>query len=225
MKKLYPRITLLLAVAATALTGAQSAPPATRPAGQLTPAPLELIAHVQQQLRNIESVQADFVQEKNLTVLKHKLVIRGNFALQKPDKVMWNVHEPVKYAIRVMGDEVTQWDEDTKKVQTIRVGNDPTFKAISEQLQSWFMGNYKELEKSYDVFLISQKPLTFRFGPKQGSVMSKVLSWIEVTFGPEEKNIDRMQVRETGGDVTAMVFSNTRLNQPIPKKTWEIPPR
>ena len=225
MKKLYPRVTLFLALAATALTGAQSAPPATQPAAQPPRAPLELITHVQQQLRNVETVQADFTQEKNLTMMKHKLVIRGNFALQKPDKVMWNVRGPVKYAIKVMGDQVTQWDEDTNKVQTINVGNDPTFKAISQQLQSWFMGNYKDLENSYDVFLISQKPLTFRFGPKSGSVMSKVLSWIEVTFGPEEKNIDRMQVREASGDVTAMVFSNTRLNQPVPAKTWEIPPR
>ena len=207
------------------LTMAQSPPPATQPAGQPPRAPLELITHVQQQLRNVETVQADFTQEKNLTMMKHKLVIRGNFALQKPDKVMWNVREPVKYAIRVMGDQVTQWDEDTNKVQTINVGNDPTFKAISQQLQSWFMGNYKELENSYDVYLVSQKPLTFRFGPKAGSVMSKVLSWIEVTFGPEERNIDRMQVREASGDVTTMVFSNTRLNQPVPPKTWEIPPR
>ena len=123
------------------------------------------------------------------------------------------------------GDEVTQWDEDTKKVQTIHVGNDPTFKAISEQMQSWFMGNYKDLDKSYDVYLINRQPLTFRFAPKAGTVMSKVLSWIEVTFGPEERNIDRMTVREAGGDVTTMVFSNTRLNQPVPKQTWEIPPR
>jgi len=215
----------LALVTVVGLTGAQSAPPATQPGAQLTPAPLELITHVQQQLRNVETVQADFTQEKNLTVLKHKLVIRGNFALQKPDKVMWNVREPVKYAIRVFGDEVTQWDEDTKKVQTIHVGNDPTFKAISEQMQSWFMGNYKDLDKSYDVYLINRQPLTFRFAPKAGTVMSKVLSWIEVTFGPEERNIDRMTVREAGGDVTTMVFSNTRLNQPVPKQTWEIPPR
>jgi len=225
MKKFLPRIIVLLSLLTVALSRAQTAPPATQPAGQLTPAPLELITHVQQQLRNVETVQADFTQEKNLTVLKHKLVIRGNFALQKPDKVMWNVREPVKYAIRVFGDEVTQWDEDTKKVQTIHVGNDPTFKAISEQMQSWFMGNYKDLDKSYDVYLINRQPLTFRFAPKAGTVMSKVLSWIEVTFGPEERNIDRMTVREAGGDVTTMVFSNTRLNQPVPKQTWEIPPR
>ena len=131
----------------------------------------------------------------------------------------------MRYAIRVFGDEVRQWDEDTNKVNVIHVGNDPTFKAISEQLQSWFTGNYKELEGSYDVYLVAEKPLTLRFGPKPGAMMAKVLSWIQVTFGPDEKNIDRMRVRESGGDVTDMVFTNTRLNQPVPKTTWEIPPR
>jgi outer membrane lipoprotein carrier protein len=224
--KTYPRTGLLLVVlTALPFVNAQSAPPATQPAGTPPLAPMEVITHVQQQLRDVNSVQADFTQEKNLTMLKHKLVIRGTFALEKPDRVMWSVREPVKYAIRVFGDEVRQWDEDTNKVNVIHVGNDPTFKAISEQLQSWFMGNYKELANNYDVYLVSQKPLTLRFGPKPGSVMSKVLSWIQVTFGPDERNIDRMRVRESSGDVTDMVFTNTRLNQPVPKSSWEIPPR
>jgi outer membrane lipoprotein carrier protein len=225
MKTYFRWAWLLVLLTAFSPGRAQTGPPATQPAAGLRPAPMELIAHVQQQLRGIESVQADFVQEKNLTVLKHKLTIRGNFALEKPNRVIWSVREPVRYAIRVDGDEVRQWDEDTNKVQVIHVGGDPTFKAISEQLQSWFMGNYKELANSYDVFAIGEKPLTLRFAPKPSAVMGKVISWIQVTFGPDERNIDKMQVRESAGDTTFLTFTNTRLNQPVPKQTWEIPPR
>jgi len=225
MTKLHSCTLLLALLAYPLIACAQTSPPATQPAQALVPAPLDLITHVQKQLRDIDTVQADFVQEKNLTVLKHKLIIRGNFALEKPNKVMWNVRDPVKYAIRVDADEVRQWDEDTNKVQIIHVGNDPTFKAISEQLQSWFMGNYKDLANSYDVYVINQKPLTLRFGPKPSSIMGKVISWIQVTFGPDERNIDSMVVHESAGDTTVLNFTNTRLNQPVPKKTWEIPPR
>lgn len=185
----------------------------------------ELLAHIQQQLRTISSVEADFVQEKHLAVLKHTLTIRGHFALQKPDRVIWIVSEPVKYAIRVEGDEVRQWDEDTNKVQVIHLGGDPTFKAITEQIQAWFLGNYQTLEQSYDVYLLSEKPLSLRFAPKAGSMVANLVKSIDVTFGKDELNLDAMVVRETAGDSTTLNFINTRLNEPIKAMTWEIPPK
>jgi outer membrane lipoprotein-sorting protein len=197
----------------------------TQPTSAPVPAPLDLITHLQKQLSTVESVQADFVQVKNLAVLKHKLTIRGSFALQKPDRVIWIVREPVRYAIRVHGEEVSQWDEDTNKVQVMHLGGDPTFKAISQQIQAWFLGDYKSLAGSYDVFLISPKPLTLRFAPKPGTMVAKMVSGIEVTFGADEMNIDTMQIHEQAGDNTILTFINTRLNQPVKKETWEIPPR
>ncbi|HEY8750421.1 MAG TPA: outer membrane lipoprotein carrier protein LolA [Tepidisphaeraceae bacterium] len=215
----------LLVAALCGTTRAQAPSPATQPTSALVQAPLELITHVQKQLSTVDNVQADFVQIKNLVVLKHKLTIRGSFAMQKPDKVMWNVREPVKYAIRVEGEEVRQWDEDTNKVQIIHLGGDPTFKAISQQIQAWFLGNYKELAQSYDVYVLGNTPLTLRFVPRGNTMLGKLVSWIEVTFGPDERNIDKMQIHEAAGDTTVLNFTNTRLNQPIPKQTWEIPPR
>jgi outer membrane lipoprotein-sorting protein len=205
----------------SSVTNAQTTQPTSAPA----PASLELISHLQKQLSTVESVQADFIQVKNLAVLKHKLTIRGSFALQKPNRVMWIVREPVRYAIRVDGEEVRQWDEDTNKVQIIHLGGDPTFKAVSEQIQAWFLGDYKQLAGSYEVFVISDKPLALRFAPKAGTMVAKLISQIEVTFGPDEMNIDKMRIHEATGDNTDLTFVNTRLNQPVPKETWEIPPR
>ncbi len=203
-------------------------PPATVPATQAAtpqPAPRELLAHIQQQLRTVDTMQADFVQKKRLAMLKHTLTIRGQFAMQKPNKVVWIVNQPTKYAIRVDGEEITQWDEDTNKVQVIHVGGDPTFKAITEQIQAWFLGDYKVLEQSYDVFLLSDQPLALRFAPKTGTMVSKLVKNIEVTFGKDELQIDTMVVNETSGDSTTLNYSNVRLNQPIKTEIWEIPPK
>jgi outer membrane lipoprotein-sorting protein len=220
---------LIAAIFAVGLTGPRSPadPPATAPTTQSaeTLAPRELLAHIQKQLRTVEAMQADFIQQKRLAMLKHTLTIRGQFAMQKPNKVIWIVNEPTKYAIRVDGDEITQWDEDTNKVQVIHVGGDPTFKAITEQIQAWFLGDYKVLEQSYDVYLLSDKPLSLRFAPKAGTMVSKLVKNIEVTFGNDELQIDKMIVNETSGDSTTLNYSNVRLNQPIDNKTWEIPPK
>jgi outer membrane lipoprotein carrier protein len=197
--------------------------PATQPA-PTTRASEELLTHLQAQLKTVETVQADFVQEKTLSVLNHTLTIKGHFALQKPNRLVWIVREPVKYAVRIDGDEIRQWDEDTNQVQVIHLGGDPTFQAVTQQLQAWFMGDYKILAESYDVEEQGADPLRLGFVPKPDTMVAKVLKRVDLTFGKDDLYIDKMVVQEAGGDLTTLQFNNTKLNQPIPKETWEIPP-
>jgi outer membrane lipoprotein carrier protein len=218
LRKLATTILICLFVRA-----AHADAPATQPA-PTTRASEELLTHLQSQLKTVETVQADFVQEKTLSVLNHTLTIKGHFALQKPNQLVWIVREPVKYAVCIDGDEIRQWDEDTNQVQVIHLGGDPTFQAVTQQLQAWFMGDYKVLAESYDVEAQGDNPLRLGFVPKPGTMVAKVLQRVDLTFGQDDLYIDKMVVQEAGGDLTVLQFNNTKLNQPIPKETWEIPP-
>ena len=195
--------------------------PATQPA---KPASKELLESVQKDLSTVNSVEADFVQEKELAMLKRKLIIKGHFAMEKPDHVVWNVKEPVKYAIAVKGEEVRQWDEDTDKVQVIHLGGDPTFKAISEQINAWFLGDYQKIAEQYEVTVLQDTPLTLAFAPKEGAMVAKMIKQVAVTFGKEGKYIDTMVIRESAGSVTTLHYLDAKINQPVAKTTWEIPP-
>lgn len=195
--------------------------PSTQPS---TRASMAVINHLQSQLRGIATVESDFVEEKNLAMLNHTLKIEGHIALEKPDRLIWIVDKPVRYAVRIVGDEVRQWDEDTNRVDVIHLGGDPAFKAISQQIQAWFLGNYKELGDSYDVYLDRDQPLSLTFVPRGDSMVTKLLSGVDLTFNTEETYIDTMVVREAGGDTTTIRFVNSRVNQPIKRETWEMPP-
>jgi outer membrane lipoprotein carrier protein len=218
MKKSTAILSIFLSSLFTAQTLAQSTQPTTRPV------PIELLNSVQDKLHTVDSVEADFVEEKHLAMLDHTLTIHGHFAMQKPDRLIWIVQQPVQYAVSIQGDIVKQWDADTNKVQTINIGGDPTFHAVSEQLSSWFMGNYKALAGSYDLSLRSEKPLTLVFAPKPDSMVAKVLKEIVITFAPDQRNIDIMQITESGGSVTTINYLHTKVNEPVSDKTWEIPP-
>ncbi len=212
---------LLLIAVQVALADGPTTAPATQPARPASP---ELLERVQKDLQTVNTVEADFVQEKNLAMLNHKLIIKGHFALEKPDHVVWIVREPVKYAISVKGDLVKQWDEDANTVQVIHLGGDPTFKAISEQINAWFMGDYKALAAGYDVTVISDTPLTLGFSPKADSMVAKMLGQISIAFGKEGKYIDTMVIRETSGSVTTLHYIDPKINEPVKKEIWEIPP-
>jgi outer membrane lipoprotein-sorting protein len=194
------------------------------PAPATTRISAQMLQHLQFKLKDVTSVEADFVEKKNLVMLNHTLTIRGHFALQKPGKFIWIVQEPVKYAIRVEGDEVQQWDEDTNRVDVIHLGGDPTFKAITEQMQAWFLGNYEALAKNYTVDVLSENPLSLRFAPFGDSMAAKIMRQIQLTFASDERYIDKMVVTEAGGDTTALEFIGTQLNQPIKNEIWRMPP-
>jgi outer membrane lipoprotein carrier protein len=228
MKKPLITTTILFIACCTLQSPADpptAAPATTQPAADPKPAPHDLLAHIQQQLRTVDTMQADFVQKKHLSMLRHTLVIQGKLAMQKPNKVIWTVDKPTRYSIRVDGETLTQWDEDNNKVDVIHLGGDPTFKTITEQIQAWFLGDYKVLEKSYDVYQLSDKPLSLRFAPQPDSMVAKMVKNIEITFGNNDTQVDKMVINETSGDSTTLSYSNTVLNQPIPDKAWEIPPK
>ncbi len=226
MMKNFAILAAVLVAAATLRLPAD--PPSTARATQAAApaiAPRDLLAHLQKTLSSVETMQANFVQKKRLTMLKHTLTIKGRFAMAKPNKVIWIVTEPTRYAIRVNGEEITQWDQDTNQTQVMHVGNDPTFQAITQQIQAWLLGDYKVLEKSYDVYLLSEKPLSLRFAPQPGTMLSKLVKNIEVTFNADQTQLDKMVVNETSGDSTSLEYFDARLNAGIQPSTWEIPPK
>jgi outer membrane lipoprotein-sorting protein len=210
-------LTGLSAVADSTTQPAGSPPAATR----VSP---ELVKHMQHELQGISSIEADFVELKNLVVLNHTLTIRGHMAMEKPDRFIWIVREPVRYAIRLEDDEVRQWDEDTDRVDVIRLGGDPTFKAISEQMRAWFLGNYEVLAKDYEVDVLSENPLSLRFAPQANSAVAKFMQQIVLTFAADQRFIEKMVVTETGGDTTTLEFVHTQLNQPVKDDIWRMPP-
>jgi outer membrane lipoprotein-sorting protein len=176
-------------------------------------------------LRTVATVESDFVQEKTLAVFDHTVTISGHFAMQKPDRLIWIVKKPVRYAVRIEGSDIHQWDEDTKQATVIHLGDDPVFKTVTEQIQAWFLGDYKILMVTFDVDLQSEKPLVLGFTPKADSLAGKVLKHIDMTFGQDERYIDNITVVEVGGDVTKLKFITPKLNEKIKPETWEIPPR
>jgi outer membrane lipoprotein-sorting protein len=198
-------------------------PPEAREA--LTVAPLKVLSRVQENLGKIESVQADFDEEKYLAVLNHPVKFRGSFVLKLPDQMIFIVREPALYAVRVDGETVSQWDKDTGNLQVIHLAGDPGYKAASEQIQAWILGNFQALAQSYDVYIVRQEPLSLRFVPKAASVIAKVIKNVEVTFNKDETNIDSMVIRETSGDRMTFRFHHPLVNERIAKGSWDIPPK
>lgn len=83
------------------------------------PALNAVLSRLENKMAGIKTIKTDFIQEKELAVFKQKVVLKGTVYIEKPARLAWHVYSPVKYVMIMSEDTISQWDEDTGKVQKI----------------------------------------------------------------------------------------------------------
>ncbi len=197
------------------------------PAG--TNAPAEDVAAVlraiEKQFTGVKTVQAAFVQTKELAIFNQTITLEGRVALENPGRLAWRVDKPVRYAVVLDGDVIRQWDEDSGKVQKISLSGNPVFQAVALQLQVWFSGKYASLADEYQIRLGDTGEQTvLLFQPLSTAAASKAIRRVTVSFRKDRRYIEAIQIEDVSGDRTRIQFKSTRLNEPIDPGEWEVKP-
>lgn len=187
--------------------------------------PEEILQKLGRQLEDIKTVKTQFVQKKELSMFDRTMIICGEIAVRKPDRMAWRVEDPVKYTMVITGSRLVQWDEDTNRIQKVKLDKHPTFKAMFEQLTVWFSGNYASLSEKYHVDVEQKNPFIFTFVPREGTMLENVIERVRIVFREDARYIQKLAIDEGGGDRTVIEFCNTRLDVPLEESNWEVQPR
>lgn len=196
----------------------QTAPQAGRDAAAL-------LERVGKEASGFQTLRTAFVQEKRLAVFQNTVVLKGRIVLQKPDRIAWHVSSPVRYAVVLSSSSIRQWDEDTDSVQTVSLAKNPILQNVLGQLSVWFSGEYRPLLKDFDVTLLREAPIAFRFAPKATAAAGKVIRDIEIEFRPDRKYLKSISIRELNNDSTVITFTDTEFNVPLDAREFEVKPR
>jgi outer membrane lipoprotein-sorting protein len=190
-------------------------------AAEVEPGVAGRLRQLESKLSQVQTLKVDFVQEKQMAILEHKLVLKGRITLQQPDKIAWRVRSPIRYGLVIQGATLRQWSEDTQSVQQFSLAGNPVFAAAVKQIQSWFSGNYLVLARDFDVAILSESPLAIGFTPRSGSPAREVIQRIVMRFGEDERFLKRLEVVETGGDTMSLAFSDPVFNPALAKEEWD----
>lgn len=183
-----------------------------------------VLSRLENRMAEIKTIKTGFIQEKELAVFKQKVVLKGSVYIEKPSRLAWRVDNPVKYVMIMSEDAISQWDEDTGRVQKISLSKNPAFEAAIGQMRIWFSGNYAPLMKDYEISLLSEKPVALKFTPKPASFAGSVIKSVTVDFRKDEQYINRIFIEEKGGDTTNLLFVDIRLNIPVEASVWKAAP-
>ncbi len=165
------------------------------------------------------TIESDFIQEKNLSVLSEKIISKGHFSFKKENLLRWEYRDPFKYVIVINKDKILIKDEE--KVSRYDMNSNKMFKSINELMISSVQGNILNTHdysirylESADFFLVEMTPI------QKGT--RSVLKSVSLFFDKQEYHVSKVRMLETGGDYTSIDFVNQRKNELIPDSNFTV---
>ncbi len=157
----------------------------------------------------VNTVSSNFTQTKNLALLSDKIISKGNFYFKKEDKVRIEYTSPYSYLLVMNNGQIMVKDE--QKTSKINTKNSKTMQSVNRIMIDCMRGtvlNNPDFKVSAfengSSYLLSLVPAT--------DAMKKMFKSIEVYLDKKSFDVDRLSMKELGGDYTDMDFSNTQHN-------------
>lgn len=157
------------------------------------------------QLREIQTLHADFFQQKNLKILTRPFVSRGRLSFSKQDgDLYWELIEPLKITY-LISDKGIKTIDSTPNSQTGQAAAFPFADNIGKMFAAILGGDMDSLRSYFDISYTGKKAgWTIHLKPGNWQI-GKVIDHIEISG---KEYITRIMIQETGGDTTDIRFSN-----------------
>jgi outer membrane lipoprotein-sorting protein len=160
----------------------------------------------------LHSVQADFLQEKNLKILARPIISSGTFTFQSPHSLRWEYREPIASILLMHGGKVRKFVAvNGELVEDGRVRLD-AMQVVLAEISNWFAGRFTD-NAIFSVSFADEK--TIKLTPKEQGLAS-LISRIELKLANQAGLLEAVTIYEGSDSSTKLTFSNGILNQEIP---------
>jgi outer membrane lipoprotein-sorting protein len=158
------------------------------------------------------SIESDFVQEKNLSMLSEKITSKGHFLFKKENLLRWEYVSPSKYLIIINKDKVMIKDE--KKTTKYDMNSNKVFKEINDIMLSCVQGTIFKSNKFKTSYFENEKGYKLELIPLSKN-MKETFKKINLYFDKNVTSVSKMEMVETSEDVTTLDFTNKKINAPV----------
>ena len=166
------------------------------------------------------SIEADFIQEKEMKILARPLVSKGRLLFRSPDNLRWEYLTPVKSAL-LMKDGVPH--KFVSENGTWRQDDSPGLDAVPTilaQMTGWLEGRFSDTDGAA-IFAVKRDGQIVRLTPKDEG-MRAVIAAIELRLITDDL-VEEVDIHEGAGAVTRIKFKNTIIGRAIPDSLFSTP--
>lgn len=168
---------------------------------------------------SVTSVSSDLSQTKNMVLLAEKIKSKGRFYFMKEDKVRIEYTSPYSYLLVMNKGQILVKDE--QKTSKVNTKNNKTMQSVNRIMMDCMRGtvltnpDFKaSVYENGNDYLVSLMPHT--------AEMKKLFQNIDVYLGKKGFEVNRLTMKENGGDLTDMYFTNTKHNTPLDEALFKV---
>lgn len=170
----------------------------------------------------LRALTADFVQQRTLPALKKPVETPGTLAMTRDGKLRWELGAPAKTVAVSDGDTIILADVEKKRARRMDA-DDP-------QARSFTMLSGDAMKGGLEGFLEAFEPVESRVvngiyqlttRPKDRRMRGKV-GWVYFDIDVSTHQLRALEIRLDDKSRIKTIFSNTRLNPPIPEERFRF---
>ena len=157
----------------------------------------------------VNTVSSDFIQVKNLALLSDKITSKGKFYFKKDDKVRIEYTAPYSYLLVMNKGQIMVKDE--QKTSKINTKNSKSLQSVNrimiDCMRGTVMNNPDFKVTAYEngkTYLLNLIPTN--------DAMKRMFKSIDVHLNKRSFDVDKLSLKEQGGDFTEMNFANAQHN-------------
>lgn len=180
-----------------------------------------LVERVKLEQKSVETMEADFIQDKVSSMLLEPERARGEFSYQAPDSVRWEYLSPKPIVVLINEDELVTWYRDLGTAERLKV------KRYSEEVFK-YLGASGSLETLMEYFELNvafptsrTEPYHLHLLPRYPRIEKRVKA-MELWIDGESFLPFRLRYEEPNGDHTEYRFLDMRINGDIPEERFEL---
>jgi len=176
------------------------------------------VSKISSETKEIKTLQSDFVQTKKMDFLDKNIVTQGRMSLKSPNTLSWKYLKPYQYSIIFKENKIFINDQGKKSSMDAK---SKTFEKINKLIVGSSNGKMFNDPEFSVVYLKNASYNIAKFTPKSAQLL-KYIKQIELHFPKNQSTVSQVNMTEASGDITHIVFKNTKINAPIPASEFSL---
>ena len=176
-------------------------------------------ASIEVAVAGIETIQADFVQTKELSFLVASLRSEGRFYFRQPDALRWEYLRPVRSVLTMQGQTVRrhQWSEG--KWQPDQGAQLAGMQVVMKEIGRWLQGDFRS-NPDFHATLGPGPEITLE---PANEVLQRMLSKIRLSLSDQPGVINTVTIEEGDAGRTTIGFDKVTLNAALNARLFSDP--
>ena len=167
----------------------------------------------------IITIKSDFLQEKRISMLNNTLNSTGSFIFKKNNKLRMEYTKPYPYLFVMNGDHILMKND--QKITNVAVNSNKLFKMISQITIDCVTGNVMN-SKDFDIQISENDKFYFLVLNPNQKMIKSLFNEIDLIITKNDFTVDKIELKEISGDCTTLIFSNKKINTPVPDEVFTV---